>query len=145
MLNMLCQEPRLPGPPGCGRGVWVASGVALFAGVGVVVIVAVLVGVGVRVAVLVGVGVAVLVGVGVGVAVLVGVGVGVVVLVGVGVFVLVAVGEGVMLGVPVLAAGVCRMRYSRKDCTCAPQNRVWSLINEQIVPRVGAGKFGSMQ
>lgn len=137
MLNMRCQEPRLPGPPGCGRGVWVASGVALFAGVGVVVDVAVLVGVGVRVAVLVGVGVAVLVGVGVDV--------GEAVLVGDGVKVLVAVGVGVALGVPVLAAGVCRMRYSRKDCTCAPQNRVWSFINEQIVPRDGAGKLGSMQ
>lgn len=124
-------------PPGCGRGVWVARGVVLFDGVGVVVIVAVLVGVGVGVAVLVGVRVAVLVGVGVGVVVLVGVGVGVAVLV--------AVGEGVTLGVPVLAAGVCRMRYSRRDCTCEPQKRVWSLINEQIVPRVGAGILGSMQ
>ena len=94
-------------------------GVVLLDGVGVIVIVAVLVGVGV--------GVEVLVGVGVGVAVLV------------------AVGEGVTLGVPVLAAGVCRMRYSVKDCTPAPQKKVWSLINEQIVPRVGAGILGSIQ
>jgi hypothetical protein len=86
--NMRCQDARLPGPPGCGRGVRGARGVMLLVGVGV--------------AVLVGVGVAVLVAVAVAVLVEVEVAV----LVAVAVAVLVGVGEGVTLGVPVGAAGV---------------------------------------
>lgn len=136
---MRCQDARFPGPPGWGRGVRGARGVMLLVGVGVAVSVAVFVGV--AVAVLVGVGVTVLVGVGVAVLV----GVSVAVLDGVAVAVLVAVDEGVTLGVPVGAAGVCRMRYWRKDCTSTPQKKVSSLINEQIVPRVGAGILGSIQ
>lgn len=99
---MRCQLARLPAPPGRGRGVRGACGVVLLNGVGVAV----------SVGVLVVVGVVVLVDVGVDV------------LVGVGVAVLVEVGVGVTLGVPVPAAGVCRMRYSRNDCTPAPQKKV---------------------
>lgn len=93
--NMRCHSARLPCPPGCGRGVLAARGVALLNDVGVSEGVSVGVSEGVRVGVIVGVSVAVLVGVGVAV--------------------FVAVGEGVRLGVPVLAAGVCRMRYSLND------------------------------